>query len=201
MPRPPDLVLFDLGGVLIELSGLSSMSELSGIVDERELWRRWLGCRWVRTFEAGHCSPDDFAHGVVDDWSLPIHPDEFLEIFASWPTGPLEGAEALVRDTADAVPIGCLSNTNELHWDGRVEHWPLIAHFDRRFVSHRMGHVKPDAAAFAWVAGALDVARDRVLFLDDNEENAEGARAAGFRAETVGGVNGARAALVAHGLF
>jgi FMN phosphatase YigB (HAD superfamily) len=199
--RSPDLVLFDLGGVLIELRGVATMAELSGIDDEDEFWWRWLECRWVRIFESGRCSPDEFARGVVDDWELPVRPDDLLEIFASWPTGPIEGAEVLVRETAAVVPVGCLSNTNELHWEGYAEDWPLIALFGHRFVSHRMGRVKPDADTFTWVADEIEVAPDRVLFLDDNEANVAGARTAGFCAERVVGVHDARRALELHGIL
>jgi putative hydrolase of the HAD superfamily len=202
MVRPPfELVLFDLGGVLVEIRGVATMAELSGVDDEAELWRRWLACRWVRTFEAGRCSPDDFARGVVDEWALPIGPDEFLEIFVSWPVGPFDGAERLVRETEAVVPVGCFSNTNELHWDGTAEHWPLVGHFDQRFVSHRMGLVKPDTDAFTWVADALQFDPGRVLFLDDNVVNVEAARSVGFVAEHVVGVEAARRALEGSGIL
>ena len=59
--RAIEIVLFDLGGVLIELDGVASMRELTGIESDDELWRRWLGCRWVRSYERGGCSADDFA--------------------------------------------------------------------------------------------------------------------------------------------
>ena len=200
MERRPELVLFDLGGVLIELRGVATMAELSGIDDERELWRRWLDCRWVRTFEAGRCGPDDFAQGVILDWGLPVGKDEFLSIFRSWPTGPLEGAEDLVRTTASVAAIGCFSNTNTIHWDGNVELWPIIGLFAHHFVSHRMGEVKPDSAAFEMVAAGLPVAPDRVLFLDDNLTNVEAARSLGFQGEHVVGVRSAYSAIQEAGL-
>jgi putative hydrolase of the HAD superfamily len=201
MAVPPGLVLFDLGGVLIELRGVSPMADLAGIDDESELWRRWLGCRWVRRFERGDCDPQEFARGVVDDWDLPVGPAEFLDNFASWPVGPFDGAERLVRQTGSTVPVGCLSNTNVLHWEGRAVHWPLMTRFAHRFVSHHMGAVKPDAEAFAHVADALSMPPDRVLLLDDNQLNVDGARAAGLRAERTVGVAGARRALEEAGVL
>lgn len=45
-----DYVLFDLGGLLIEVGGVRAMGDLAGIADDREVWRRWLTCRWVREF-------------------------------------------------------------------------------------------------------------------------------------------------------
>ena len=200
MSDPPDFVLFDLGGVLVELRGVPAMSELSGIDDELELWRKWLDCRWVRTFEAGRCGPDAFARGVVDDWDLPVGPDEFLKIFTSWPVGPLAGAEDLVRLTAANVAVGCFSNTNAVHWDGNAERWPLMEQFEFRFLSHRMGLVKPDAEAFDQAVDALPTPPSRVLYLDDNAVNVDAARSVGMRAEHVNGVDEARLAIEAAGL-
>ncbi len=51
------------------------------------------------------------------------------------------------------------------------------------------------------VADALPVSRERVLFLDDNAVNVEAAGAAGFAAEHVKGVDGARGALVGSGVL
>ena len=106
--------------------------------------------------------PDDFAQGVVDHWGLPVGPDEFLRIFTSWPTGPLDGAEDLARATAAVAAIGCFSNTNTGHWDGNVEHRPLISHFAHQCLSRHMGQVKPDIAAFEIVADWLPVAPQNV---------------------------------------
>src|SRR5260221_3446261 len=91
-----EVVLFDLGGVLVDFGGVGPMRELSGIESDDELWRRWLTCRWVRSFERGGCSAEDFAAGVVSDWNLPITPDEFLEGFGNWLCGPLQGSDELV---------------------------------------------------------------------------------------------------------
>jgi hypothetical protein len=76
-----EMVVFDLGGVLLQLRGVPSMRELSGVSSDDELWSRWLGCPWVRRFETGTCSDKDFARGVVDDWGLPISPAAFLDEF------------------------------------------------------------------------------------------------------------------------
>ena len=55
-----EIVLFDLGGVLIELGGMAEMSVFSREDEESELWRRWLECPWVRRFETGQCDADVF---------------------------------------------------------------------------------------------------------------------------------------------
>jgi len=190
--EPVELVLFDLGGVLIEVVGVRAMLELTGIANEEDLWRRWLTCRWVRRFESGGCSETEFAAGMVADWQLEISPAAFLEAFQAWPTGPLPGAAELVAQTRASVATGCFSNTNVLHWHDHIAAWPLAGLFDHRFLSFELGLLKPDTAAFARVADRLEVPAERVLFLDDNEINVAGAAAAGFQAARAVGVDEAR---------
>jgi glucose-1-phosphatase len=191
-----DLVLFDLGGVLIEVPGVRAMLELTGIESEEELWRRWLTCRWVRRFESGGCSEAEFAAGVVADWQLDLSAPAFLEAFRDWPAGPLPGAAELVTQTRASAATGCFSNTNALHWHGHIAAWPLTGLFDHRFLSFELGLLKPDIAAFAQVAALLNVPAERVLFLDDNALNVAGAAAAGFQAARAAGVDEARQCLI-----
>jgi glucose-1-phosphatase len=196
-----EVVLFDLGGVLFDFGGVAAMQALSAIEDDEELWRRWLTCRWVRAFERGGCSADDFARGVVNDWKLSITPSEYLGAFRSWLGGPLDGAEDLVYETKRVATVGCLSNTNALHWDEAEPRWPVLRAFDARFLSFEMGCVKPDREIFDRVAATLGRPRDRILFIDDNTMNIEGAIEAGFRAVRARGVDDARRALVSVGLL
>ena len=88
------------------------------------------------------------------DWALPIEPAAFLDAFRSWPGGPLPGADELVADVRARVPVGCLSNTNAVHWDRHFARWPILDAFDYRFLSFELGLVKPDRELFDRVARA-----------------------------------------------
>ncbi len=196
-----EFVLFDLGGVLVDPGGVGKMRELSGIGTDEELWERWLACRWVRSFEAGRCSPEDFAAGVVGDWSLDLEPAAFLEEFGSWSNGPYPGAVELVTAVRDAAGVGCLSNTNVVQWHTSHEATPVTEAFELRFLSFELGMVKPDREIFEEVAVRLPVPPERVFFLDDNAANVTGAQASGFVARHVRGVDDARRALASEGVL
>lgn len=196
-----DVVLFDLGGVLIEVPGVEAMIELTGLGSGEEVWRRWLRCRWVRLFESGGCSEAEFATGLIDDWGLAINESEFLDSFGSWATRPLAGAEDLVAETAAITPVGCLSNTNALHWEGQLARWPLMALFSHTFLSFQTGLVKPDPATFRHVAETLGVPAERILFLDDNAINVDAACRSGIRGLHSRGVAEARGHLVEAGVL
>lgn len=195
------MVLFDLGGVLVDLGGVGPMMDLADMDDDDAFWRRWLECRWVRAFERGECAPEEFAAGIVEDWELTVDPAVFLEAFRDWPGRMFAGAERLVIDTHAKVPVGCLSNTNALHWDHHFGTWPILEEFDYRFLSYELGIVKPDRELFDRIAELLPAPPERVLFLDDNVINVNGAIDAGFEARHVRGVDGARAALVETGVL
>ena len=195
-----EVVLFDLGGVLIELGGSEELGRLVGEPSEEELWRRWLGCPWVRRFERGQCGLQEFSEGMIESWELDLSPGTFLEIFAAWPKGLYPGAQDLVASLVGRTRTACLSNTNQIHarleWSGSG-----IGHlFETRFFSHEMGFVKPDRAAFDHAVSGLDCRAEAILFLDDNEINVAAARAAGLNAEKTRGPNGAREALATYGL-
>ena len=56
-----DVILFDLGGVLVELISLPSLKRMAADDrDEAALWRDWLHSRTVREFESGRMGVDDF---------------------------------------------------------------------------------------------------------------------------------------------
>jgi putative hydrolase of the HAD superfamily len=192
---PIDIVLFDLGGVLVDPGGVEPMRRLSGLESEEEVWARWLACRWVRQFERGHCSPAEFAAGVVADWGLELEPDAFLAEFGSWTGRAFPGALEFVRAVREQVPVACLSNMNAVQWLAHYDGTPLLDEFEYRFLSFELGMVKPDAETFLAVAERMPAPPERVFFVDDNAVNVEAAAAAGFVSRRARGVDEARAAL------
>lgn len=194
-------VVFDLGGVLVELGGIGEFGDLIGVSDPQQVWARWLGSPAVRRFETGRCTDLEFGHEAVAEFRLSLAPEAFLERFLGWPRGLFEGAEQLVRQIRPDVSCACLSNSNRLHWD-RQHSAPIIQKlFARWFLSHELGLIKPDREVFVHVVEALGCRAADVLFLDDNRLNVEGARSVGLDAHLIAGVTQARALLEARGLL
>jgi putative hydrolase of the HAD superfamily len=195
------VVLFDLGGVLVELGGVDRFGGLIGETDESEIWRIWLGSHWVRRYERGRCTREEFALGMVAEYRLGVGPEVFLEEFLHWPQGLISGALDLVEDLTSHVRPACLSNTNELHWNEQVDAHLLHDLFETRFLSHELGLVKPDREIFEHVVDGLGCDPSEVLFLDDNQLNVDGARSVGLNAHRVTGVGDSRAVLADKGLL
>jgi putative hydrolase of the HAD superfamily len=202
MSRQIDVILFDLGGVLVELAGVDQMIAWSpGIGSHEELWRRWLASHAVRRFETGAIGRDDFAAAVIDEFACNVGVDEFMAAFTWWPRSVYPGAFELLQSLRDRYRLASVSNTNEIHWDRFSNAWKLDAAFHHNFPSYLVGKLKPDAEYFEHVLESLDVPAHSVLFIDDNAINVEAAAKLGMHTRRVAGVEGARRAFVELGLL
>ena len=174
------VLLFDLGGVLIENNGRAALSAMMPRpLPAHEMWRKWLDSRVVKQFESGRISAEEFATIFVGEWDIGLDPAVFIGEFATWPKGLYEGAEALLGRLKGGHHLACLSNTNAIHWARFPQ---LEALFDSCFLSHQMGHVKPDRAAFEYALGRLGVPGGDVWFFDDLAPNVAAAKEVGMNA-------------------
>ncbi|HKS54461.1 MAG TPA: HAD-IA family hydrolase [Steroidobacteraceae bacterium] len=200
--KPIRVVLFDVGGVLVQLTGVATV--LGWVADRwtpAQLWHRWLHSPAVRAFETGRTDADTFAADLVAELELGVAPALFLESFAGWPSGLYPGAHELVTRIPVHITRALLSNSNALHWNRVVEDFGLGTLFEHRFVSHLTGKIKPDPDAFEHVARSLGCDPASVFFLDDNLLNVEAARAVGMQGAVAAGVTGAEEALREAGIL
>ena len=182
------VLLFDLGGVLIDFAGLREVGRyLPGTPSPLEIRERWIGSEALCKFESGEISKDDFVLFFIEEWGLPLRPDEFEDLFVSWIKGPLPGTNALLCGLQKKFQLACLSNTNMLHWDFMLDKCNLKNQLQYHYASHLIGELKPNRQAFEYVCADLKVHPEQVVFFDDGLENVEGALKAGLKAYQVDG--------------
>ncbi len=197
-----EAVLFDVGGVLVELGGLDSFRAWSGgRLRDHEIWRLWLASPAVRAFERGRIEAADFGRRAVDEMSLAVTEQEFLEAFTAWPRRAIPGVGTLLARLLPGLRRATLSNTNSLHWPRIVGEMGIGPLFEHHFPSHETGRIKPDAEAFLHVAESLALTPSRILFLDDVVQNVEAAREAGLQAQQAVGVSETERLLGERGLL
>jgi FMN phosphatase YigB (HAD superfamily) len=203
--RPPVVVLFDLGGVLVRTRTFARLAEI--VAESGDGWSgdgdalraRWLGSPSVRAFELGRIPPSVFAQRFTAEWQLSVDPAAFAADLATWIVGPFAGSERLVADLQGRrYHVSCLSNGNEAHWREMTTFLSLL---DSTFSSHLLGEIKPDERAFLTVAERLGVAPAQMVFFDDSRPNIAAAERLGTRSFLVDGPDACRAALEAEGLL
>jgi glucose-1-phosphatase len=196
------VLLFDVGGVLVELGGVEAiLGWLDNRLTAEQLWHRWLHSDSVRRFETGRIDAAAFAAGVIGEFGLSIDPRSFLDSFVGWPTGLYPGTLEMLSRIPRHYRRALLSNSNPLHWPRVLDEMRLGAAFDTHFVSHLTGHIKPDAGAFEHVLASLGADPAEVLFLDDNLLNIEAAHQLGLQAVRVRGLGEAEQALIARNIL
>lgn len=184
---PVNLVVFDLGGVMIQIRHRWSevLAELGYMVPEGFDQDRLGEHRLLTAFQEGQLGENDFLVALAGEFGLTISQAE--RAHGHILDREYEGALELVRDIkACGIPVYCLSNTNALHYreffSGR---FPVCEAFDTLLASHRLGMGKPDPRIYRHVEDVSGFKGAQIAFYDDAEKNVAAALAAGWHAETV----------------
>ena len=195
-------ILFDVGGVLVELDGVPTLAKLMTLesASRDAIHERWMQSAAVIAYETGRISAAAFAAAAVTEFQLPVTAEWFLEAFNDWPRRLQAGALELLDDVPKRYRLAALSNTSQSHWE-RIESMGLAHRFERLYLSHRIGQLKPSRQAFETALEDLAVAPSAVLFLDDILSNVSAARAVGLHAEMVANPREARIALERYGVL
>lgn len=195
---PPRLLLFDLGGVLVENIGFERLHRLlPQAMAPHAMRERWLASPSVRAFELGHLPAEDFARDFIAEWALRLSPEQFLDDFSSWPKGLYPGVREALAVLRGKHRLACLSNSNPIHWTRLREH---TGEFDFALSSHLLGVIKPDPAAFARALRECGARPEETWFFDDSACNVDAAARLGIRAFHVAGWQATAEVLAEHGL-
>jgi epoxide hydrolase-like predicted phosphatase len=184
-------VVFDMGGVLIDLRSDEAEREL---VEQHGLSPHSFARLTRSSFESHPRSVAELA--MLGKIETATYLDAFL---CECSVKNLERLRAnrlsvVGRERKDVLTIvkhlkraglKCclLSNTIALHWErlSSAHEYPCLGVFDRIFASHLIGCAKPQKEAFSFVANALKVQMSQCLLVDDTLLNVERAKAFGWR--------------------
>ena len=180
----PTILLFDLGGVLVDLGDPAGAMQLN--MDNESFWKLWLSSPLVHQFETGRLDTSGFVAAFSTTLGI-ADAVEFAQRLRAWRLPMFDGVEQYLRSLAEEHALALLSNTNELHWRHVLAQTDVFASFARVFLSYETGNAKPAPAAFRDVIEHFACAPGQIAFLDDNPGNVAAAKATGMRAKQVRG--------------
>jgi len=182
---PFDVVLFDIGGVL--LTNGWDHHERSIVIEQFKLDANALESRHAKAFEAwerGDLALDEYLDAVVfyEPRSF-SHPEFFSSMCAQSKELP-NGALCILKELAasDKCRVGALNNEARETHEFRVSTFGLHNYFEYTFASCYMGIRKPDPKIYLRALGILGNKPERALFIDDRLENVAAAAAVGMKA-------------------
>ena len=180
-----EAVVLDLGGVLMGVDFSRTLAHWARAAnrDPAELATHAIADVSYERHERGEMGFADFAQAVRHRLGIQVDDDALREGWNLALGDALPGAAMLADAIAERWPLHLFSNTNathHAHWS--MVHAALLDGFGHVFVSHEIGHRKPEPAAFAHVAASLGLDAGGIVFFDDLAENVRGAHAAGLMA-------------------
>ncbi|WLS05952.1 HAD family hydrolase [Shinella oryzae] len=199
----PSIVVFDIGGVLIDWNPAYLYRKLlSDDVAVSAFLSDICTGAWNEQFDAGR----PFADGVAELTAR--HPEQAELIEAYWLRwhemlgGEIAGtAELLGRLKAGGVPVHAISNWSAETFPRAREIFPFLDAFEVLVVSGTEKLVKPHAPIFERFLERAGVRAEQCLFIDDNAANIATAAALGFHTEHFRSAEVLEARLISLGLL
>ena len=176
---------FDLGKVLVNFDierMLEQMADVAGI-GANEVRRVLFDDGLQAEFELGRLTDEQFhqefcrrTNTRTDFQALTVAASDFFELNMS--ILPVVSSLGRTRHR-----LGILSNTCRMHWRHCVKRYRVVAEsFPVHVLSCDVGAVKPDVEIYRVAAQRAGVSPAEIFFVDDLEDNVNGALAAGFDA-------------------
>ena len=194
MVTPVKNIIFDLGGVLINLDYQLTRKafENLGIANFNDLYTQHHANPLFEQLEVGAIEPENFYNKLRETTGLTLTNGQ---IETAWNAMLLDfPAERLawLDQIKNKYNIYLFSNTNAIHYKAFTAIYaqtaPLIGlntdfnhFFKTAYYSHTLGQRKPELAAFEAVIQDANLDPAQTLFIDDTISNIEGAQKAGLR--------------------
>lgn len=174
-------VIFDFGGVIHDFDNRVFLRNIvrRTALDAEVVRSRILGSDLPREFESGRISPREFYRAVAERCGLAISEAEFVEAFVRIFT-PIDTTIGLIRRLKHAYRLALLSNTNEWHFLHHIRNVEIFPLFDAVTLSYEVQALKPGEAIYRDALRRLGLPPQECVFIDDLEENVEGARKLGI---------------------
>lgn len=197
-PTPIDTLLFDLGGVIIDLTIEKAKAGFGalGMPNPDDLLDPFVQKGLFAKIESGLITPAEFFDGIRD--MLPVCKREtatdqaITDVFCQFLNGlPISRLRAL-HDLSSRYRVALLSNTNPIMWHSRIAELFTADGHDRDYyfpagtvTSFEAGVMKPEPEIFRYAIKKLGLNPATTLFLDDGPGNVSAARNIGFHSALV----------------
>ncbi|MCA6074890.1 HAD family hydrolase [Fulvivirga sedimenti] len=192
----PTHIIFDLGGVLINLDMPRTFKAFQELAPQSEVnWKEMLHHPIPLRYEQGFISDAEFRDGLREILKANVSDEQ---IDWAWNQMILDFPEdrfPLLEELAEKYVVLLLSNTNDIHLryvHSKVQEMgyeELDQFFTKAHYSHRMGLRKPDQAIYQAVLAEHDIRGAQALFIDDNPFNIRAAGEMGIQTHHLTDIN------------
>lgn len=183
-------VIFDLGGVIINLNEKSTVERFAQIsnVPPTVVQQHLLHFDAYKLFEKGLISSEDFRQEVRKEFDITATDETIDECMNAMLLDIPEERINLLKSLRNRYRLFLLSNTNHIHYTcfnqivrDSTHEKNLDVFFEKAYYSQLVHMRKPDAEIFELVLADNNLKAEETLFLDDNLTNIKGAEQLGIQ--------------------
>jgi putative hydrolase of the HAD superfamily len=185
MKTPIEAVLFDYGMVLSgppDPAAKARMHEITGFDPEAFHAAYWAP---RHAYDRGEHTGESYWQAVGKHGGAQLTPEQVADLIDADTALWTQVNEPMVawagRLQAAGIRTGILSNLGDAMTAGVLEKFDWLAGFDHCVWSHALHLAKPEPEIYRHAAEGLGVATEKILFLDDREDNVAGGIAAGMQ--------------------
>ena len=176
------VIVFDLGMVLLPFDYNIALERLEKI--EKTFGVNYLNhykanYETHRQFERGDISEDEFLKRIMVVFKGRLDRETFKKIYSEIFTVN-EEVVALLPLLKRNYQLLLLSNTNSIHKEYGWKNYEFIKYFDKLFLSHEIGSVKPEEKIYRAIENYTNLPPEQHIFIDDVKEYAEAAAKLGW---------------------
>jgi glucose-1-phosphatase len=180
-----DALLFDLGGVVIEIDFNRAFARWAAHSQHRLdiIKAKFSFDCFYKRHERGEIGASEYFASLRASLGIDLSDTQFVDGWNAIYVREIPGIATLLQRAKSKMPLYAFTNSNPTHqhvWSKRFA--AVLSLFHTVFVSSELGKRKPEPEAFHAIAAAIGVKVPRIVFFDDSLENVEGARAIGLRA-------------------
>ena len=180
-----DFIYFDLGKVIVDFDhdiACRAIGEATGLNPD-EVKSAIFDFGWEVKYESGLISSDQFHQHFCDVTKTNLAKSQFLSYVGDVFSPNQRIFPLLTQLKARNFPMGILSNTCPAHWDHVVRHFKVVGQFfEPLILSYQVQSMKPEQKIYDAAIEQAGCQTKNVFFVDDRQENVEGAIAAGMDA-------------------
>ncbi len=186
-------IIFDLGGVIIDLDVSATLKELAGLIGSspKELTGFYESEDFL-AYEKGLSTDQQFRKNIRKLSSNQLTDEHIDEAWNAMLIDLPSKRMDLVTQLSKKYRLFVLSNTNGIHVKkfnqflrANTGKEDLSHFFDVVYFSHEIKMRKPDAEIYQFVLKENDLNPEETLFLDDNKMNLEAAEKLGIRTQHI----------------
>lgn len=174
-------IIFDLSGVLASLTfvkpeGYSVGSRFFNQIEVEDFFKT----KDYQSYMLGTLSHEQCVSRFIKSKKMDLSVEEFNELLKN-DMGPIPGMVPLLEKLLPLVKLAVGTNEGKEVTKLKIEGCGVLPYLSKVIASYRIRELKPSPAFYKKTAEILNVAENECIFVDDKQENVNGANAVGMK--------------------